>query len=272
MQSTDQNEPLAQHLSSRSIGNPLDPHLVLIHGFTQNGWSWREIVKELADSYYVTTVDLPGHGGSVDLKATDLPDTARLVGEAGGKGIYIGYSLGGRVALTLACSQPDLMQALVLVSASPGIADDKERLQRQRFDGTLAERLCPSDGSPAPLTLDAFLDEWLAHPLFAHLGEIAQDRETRLQNHPEGLAHSLRSAGTGVMAPLHHRLASLAMPILCIAGERDERYVDIARWMVEQIGSNALLAVAHGVGHSVPFESPATFLAFVQQFLAQLGD
>ena len=73
----------------------------LVHGFRRD------------PSGVITTIDLPGHGRSTDMLATDLIDTALMVGDTGGQGSYIGYSLGARVSLTLACVRPELVDRLV---------------------------------------------------------------------------------------------------------------------------------------------------------------
>ena len=64
--------------------------------------------------------------------------TAHAIGETGGAAIYVGYSMGGRLCLRLAIDRPDLVRALVLVSASPGIVDPTEREARVEADEILA--------------------------------------------------------------------------------------------------------------------------------------
>ena len=66
-----------------------------------------------ADGYEVVTVDAPGHGGSSTLRL-DLPAGAEALGRTGGSATYIGYSMGGRLALHLAVARPDLVERLVL--------------------------------------------------------------------------------------------------------------------------------------------------------------
>ena len=93
------------------------PRVVLVHGFTQTHVAWMPVVAELVRDHQVVAVDLPGHGGSSEI-AADLPLAARLLGEAGGHATYVGYSLGGRVALRLALDHPDLVDGLVLLGAT----------------------------------------------------------------------------------------------------------------------------------------------------------
>ena len=137
------------------------PRIVLVHGFTQTGRSWGAVAEDLAVDHEIVLVDAPGHGASASV-AADLVTGALLLGEAGGPGVYVGYSMGGRLALHLALARPNLVHALVLIGATPGIEDPASRAERRAADETLAATL-ERDG------LDAFLAGWLAQPLFASL-------------------------------------------------------------------------------------------------------
>ncbi len=205
-------------------------------------------------------VDLPGHGGSGHIRV-GFAEAAGLVGEAGGVGAYVGYSLGGRLCLRLALDRPDLTRALVLIGGSPGIADAGGRAERRDADEAMARRV-ERDG------VEAFLDTWLAGPLFATLPEEAAGREERLANTAEGLAYALRRLGTGVQEPLWDRLGGLRPPTLLVAGELDPKFAGIAREMAAAIGPTARAAVVPGAGHAVHLERPDETAALVEEFLA----
>jgi 2-succinyl-6-hydroxy-2,4-cyclohexadiene-1-carboxylate synthase len=240
--------------------------LVLIHGFTQSAGSFDRVAAGLARSREVMTVDLPGHGRSAEVEVEDLESTADAVGATGGEATYVGYSLGGRVALTLALRRPGLVRRLVLIGASPGIADPEERGQRLERDEELADFLDPDVGEPPDL--ESFLDRWLAQPLFSHLGPVEQDRPARRVNTPRGLGRSLRATGTGRQRPSHHLLGTLSMPTLLVVGAADEKFRAIAEEMAAAIGSGATLSVVEGAHHAVPFEQPDRFVEVVEGWLA----
>jgi 2-succinyl-6-hydroxy-2,4-cyclohexadiene-1-carboxylate synthase len=253
-------------LAARTDG--AGPRLVLAHGFTQNARSWGPFLPLLAARHEVVTVDLPGHGGSGRVRA-DLSGSAELVGVAGGHGDYLGYSLGGRVLLHLALARPDLIRRLVLVGATAGIEDDEARAARRAGDDTLAaslEAAVARDG--AQRALDAFLERWLAGPLFATLAPADACVEERRANDALGVAASLRGCGTGTQLPLWERLPSLAMPVLVIAGVLDEKFAALGRRMVRTIGVNATLALVPGAGHACHLERPAATARVVEAFLA----
>lgn len=235
------------------------PPLVLIHGFTQNTRCWGPLVPHLGGDRTVTAVDLPGHGRS-PVVASDLWATAALVGEAGGRADYMGYSLGGRVALHLALVRPDLVRRLVLVGATAGLADPDARAQRRRADDALADRI---EREP----LSDFLDRWLSQPIFRTLPPERAGTEARRDNTPAGLAASLRATGTGTQEPLWDRLGELRMPVLLLAGALDVRFAATADAMARAIGPNATLALVPGAGHACHLERPAHVGRLVRAFL-----
>ena len=109
--------------------------------------------------------------------------------------------MGGRLCLALALERPDLIEQLVLVSTSPGIADPNASAPRaERADEQLAHD-AERDG------VDAFLDRWLAQPLFASLPrDQARLDERRRVNTVERITHQLRELGQGAQPSLWDRL------------------------------------------------------------------
>jgi 2-succinyl-6-hydroxy-2,4-cyclohexadiene-1-carboxylate synthase len=237
--------------------------LVLVHGFTQTRRCWGPLADDLARDHEVVRVDAPGHGRSADV-AAGLRTGARLIADEGGPATYIGYSMGGRYCLHLALGMPELVRGLVLIGATGGIDDPDERGERQSQDDAMARRLERE-------VLEPFLDAWLAQPLFAGLTAEQQQRAERLENTVDGLAASLRIAGTGAQDPLWDRLHGLEMPVLVVAGEADEKFTVLGRRLVSSIGSNASLSLVPGAGHAAHLEDPAGFLAVLRPWLAERG-
>ncbi|HET9070918.1 MAG TPA: alpha/beta fold hydrolase [Acidimicrobiales bacterium] len=234
--------------------------VVLIHGFTQSAGAWAPLAARLAGDHEVVAVDAPGHGGSAGVRA-GLGDGAALIADVAGRGAYVGYSMGGRFALHVALGRPDVVERLVLVSATGGIDDPAERAARVASDEGIARRV-ERDGVPA------FLDWWLERPLFATLPPEAAALDARLGGTPEGLASSLRLAGAGRQEPLWDRLGAIEQPVLVVAGELDGAYLARAHRLVAAIGANARLAVIPGAGHACHLERPDAWLAAVGPFLA----
>ena len=247
--------------------------LLMLHGFTGSHGSWpREAVDRLAERRRVILVDLPGHGQSdkpetpgryafaaVLADLTDLLD-ALAVRAA----LWIGYSMGGRLALGAALMAPEYVSGLILESTSPGIEDPEERETRRISDARLAAKI--ETGS-----LEAFVAEWESQPLFASQDSLpaavrAAQREQRLSNCPEALAACLRGLGTGMQPSLWNGLPHLSVPALLIAGAEDEKFVRLNRMMSQSMPA-ATLALVQGAGHNVHLEQPAEWLALVEGML-----
>src|ERR687895_2494641 len=125
------------------IGGAMRGALVLLHGFTQTRQSWRRTVAGLAGGRYRALVpDLPGHGMAAARRpASFAACTAYVRALAGGRFALAGYSMGGRIALHAALALGPRVKRLVLVGASPGIADPGGRARRREADEALAARI-----------------------------------------------------------------------------------------------------------------------------------
>jgi 2-succinyl-6-hydroxy-2,4-cyclohexadiene-1-carboxylate synthase len=247
-----------------SAPGPSRGRLVLVHGFTQTRSSWGPIAKILnADGYEVVAVDAPGHGDSEELQL-DLAGGADALGDTGGQATYVGYSMGGRLALQLAVASAARVERLVLVSATAGIDDDGERAARRADDERRAEEI-ERDG------VAAFLEGWLSMPMFTSLSPAAAGLQARRANTAVGLAASLRLAGTGAQRSLWPDLATLPMPVLIVAGALDEKFVAIATRMAGLIPT-AELAIVAGAGHAVHLERQDDFVDVLRRWLAKTSN
>ncbi len=239
--------------------------LVALHGFTQHGGSFRELAGLL--EHTVLAPDLPGHGRTESTPVTIESALQGLVAamEAIGRPRpVLGYSQGGRLALLLALHRPDLIERLILVSASPGISGSAARTSRRELDERLA-------GHIEEVGIEAFIDEWLALPMFAGLLHrpaewIARDRAMRLENTAQGLADALRGMGQGVQPYVGDRLGEVQMPVLLIAGGRDDKYRDLAYRMGSAL-SEATVWVDPSAGHAVIGEQPDSVAGTIRSWL-----
>jgi 2-succinyl-6-hydroxy-2,4-cyclohexadiene-1-carboxylate synthase len=249
------------------------PPLVLLHGFTGSAANWRNHVAVFNRHFRTIAIDLLGHGAS-----SSPPDAARYsmtqcVEDVNGiltalqmeTAAVLGYSLGGRVALSFAISHPERVSHLLMVSGSPGLASAEERAARVASDEALAVRI-EHNG------LEAFVDYWENIPLFASQKSLpaavrAALRQQRLQNNGLGLANSLRGLGTGAQPSLWERLPEVTVPTLLLAGELDAKFVNIAQQMAAHL-PNAQVKIMPGAGHAVQLEKPTEFQTLVLEFLS----
>lgn len=225
--------------------------LVLLHGFTQTGRSWAPVVAALGERYRAFAPDLPGHGLFAERRPADLGACiAYLRALRFERFALAGYSMGGRIALHAALALGDRITRLVLVGASPGIADAAERAERRRADDALAARI-------EEIGIEAFAAEWARLPLFEGMprGIAELAHRERLRNTPSGLAAALRGLGTGVLPPVWDRLAELEIPVALVVGERDARFRGIAAQMAQRL-PRADVVVVPQANHAVHLEVP----------------
>jgi 2-succinyl-6-hydroxy-2,4-cyclohexadiene-1-carboxylate synthase len=250
--------------------------LVLLHGFTGSAIGWRHIMADLAaTSLHIVALDMLGHGESdapVDVERysiehcqKDILAALQTLGIERGEAILLGYSMGGRIALY--CAFSSYFRALVLESASAGLATPAERELRRASDEALATRI-ERDG------IEAFIDYWEKIPLFASQQQIPIEQRQelhaqRLNNRALGLANSLRGVGTGAQPELYTRLPTLNLPVLLLAGEMDSKFCAIAQQMASQL-SQASLQIILGVGHTIHLEQSQAFVASVCEFCASV--
>jgi 2-succinyl-6-hydroxy-2,4-cyclohexadiene-1-carboxylate synthase len=237
------------------------PRIVFVHGFTQTARSWLPVAETFLGDHEVVLVDLPGHGRSGHVRA-DLGRAADMLAQVGGRATYVGYSMGGRLCLHLAIAYPHLVHALALVGATPGLHSDDERQARRASDERLAVDL-ETDGV-AP-----FVARWLEQPMFAGLPEFARDVEGRSANTVEGLASSLRLAGTGAQSSLWDRVRNIGAPTLVGAGEPDAKFGANGRPMGRTIGQNATFRSIPGAGHAAHLEQPFSVAGALREFLTR---
>jgi 2-succinyl-6-hydroxy-2,4-cyclohexadiene-1-carboxylate synthase len=231
----------------------METAVLLLHGFTHTGSSWDPVTAALGERYRVIAPDIRGHGTASDAVPVALETViADLESVAGDGAVTLaGYSMGGRIALHAALAMPARVQRLVLIGASPGIADPAEREGRRLADERLAGEL---DG----LSIEEFARRWAQTPVLSGLRPEVLERvhADRLRNTTAGLARSLRGLGTGALPSLWGRLDELRMPVTLVVGERDEKFTAIAREMAALI-ADAGVVMVEGAGHAVHLEAPA---------------
>jgi len=262
--SSDPNPPgspaTEDELAVRVAGAAHGPTVVLVHGFAQTGECFGPFGEAFEEAHRVLRVDQPGHGGSLRHREATLEQAADLLVATCGGGTYVGYSMGARLCLHAALAHPGSVHQMVLIGGTAGIDDEAGRAARRREDEARAARL-------EAVGIDTFLAEWLEMDMFSGLPRWARFDDERRRNTVEGLATSLRVAGTGSMASLWDRLGEIRCPVLCLTGEQDTRYGELAERLVAGFGGPARHVVVPGAGHAAHLEQPSSCSASVEEFL-----
>ncbi|MFD1066495.1 2-succinyl-6-hydroxy-2,4-cyclohexadiene-1-carboxylate synthase [Oceanobacillus locisalsi] len=243
--------------------------ILFLHGFTGTRETWRE-VSSCFSEYQCILVDLPGHG-KTDSPITSMKDCcsllAAMLDQLGISQTHVvGYSMGGRTALSFAMYYPEYIASLVLESASPGLKEEPARQERKEKDEQLARRILEQG-------VEEFVNNWQELPLFATQKRLPDReqrkiREERLSQNAEGLAMSLRTMGTGVQPSWWNDLPQLPHSTLLIVGEEDEKFVAMNRHMQTSIPRVTFLICADA-GHAVHVEKSRNFGKMVNGFFRE---
>jgi 2-succinyl-6-hydroxy-2,4-cyclohexadiene-1-carboxylate synthase len=178
--------------------------------------------------------------------------------------ILVGYSMGARLALSLATQYPSLCKGLVLESGHFGISSETERQSRQSLDAQRADEIM-SDYS-------SFLRYWEDISLFNTPNARAINatyKQIQQNQQPIWIANSLLGFGAGTMPSVENRLTSLRMPVLLLVGEDDSKFKAINQRMHLMLPSS-YLSIIEGAGHRVNWDNPKTWQKEIELFISQL--
>jgi 2-succinyl-6-hydroxy-2,4-cyclohexadiene-1-carboxylate synthase len=225
--------------------------VLFIPGFMQRGDAWRPVAELLPERYPSALLDHAEHS---------FEGRMREIAESGAD-VLVGYSLGGRLALRAAMRSPESVNALVLVGATAGIEEGPLRVQRAEADEKLASWM-------EAMPIEDIVSLWERQPLFADQSDllVEEQRPGRLSHDPRSLALLLRTAGQGILEPVWHDMRALEVPLLAVAGARDEGYTAAAK-RIARVAPNARAAIVEEAGHAAHLQQPAAVAALITGFL-----
>jgi len=245
---------------------------LLLHGFTGDASTWAPFFDDWGKHAKLIVPDIIGHG------RTDSPEGVEhyqieaaahdLVGILDFLGFYqvdlLGYSMGGRLALTFALLFPNRVRKLILESSSPGLKSDYERGHRRKKDAELATFIKEQG-------IKSFVDYWEDIPLFKTMRQLPASiqnriRAQRLKNSTQGLANSLIGMGTGSQPSWWNHLNQLNCDVLLLTGSKDQKFCSIAESMLNILKKGTWISIEN-TGHAVHVEYPEKFGTIVSGFL-----
>ena len=236
------------------------PALALIHGWAMHGGLFAPLVERLSDRFTLHLVDLPGHGHAREDDTALEPATlaAALVARVP-DAVWLGWSLGGQVALRAALDHPGQVRGLVMVASSP-------RFVRDDADGWphgVSSTLFGDFGDALRRDFRGTLEGFLA---LESLGSAtAQDelRRLRAQAFERGEPSSpALQQGLALLdtADLRGELPGLHVPSLWLSGRRDRLVPAGAMPAAAALAPRARSVVIDGAGHA-PFLGAADRVA-----------
>ena len=228
------------------------PRVLFVPGFMQRGDAWRAVAELLPERYPSVLLDHAEH---------DYEGRLGEIAEAGEGAVLCGYSLGGRLVLRAALRDPDRYAGVVLVGAAAGLEDPGARAERREADEKLASWI-------ENARIEDVVAVWERQPLFADQSDVLveEQRAGRLSQDPRALALLLRTDGQGALEPVWRELVHLPLPLLAIAGTRDESYSEAAVRMAE-LAPRGRLVLVEDTGHAPQLQRPEAVARLIVEFL-----
>lgn len=233
--------------------------LVMVHGWAMHGGVLSPLVDALGDAYTMYVVDLPGHGYSRDSTIPMEPlACARAIAAETPPATWLGWSLGGLVALTAALDMPTQVGALAMMCSTPCFVRTGDWPQGN--DAAMVRQLASDLETDYRATVERFiaLEAMGSADPRAEARRLKDEAFSRGEPDPRVLMEGIRLLEA---TDVRDRLTGLSQPSLWIAGRRDRIvHPHAMRWSAEAAGGR-FEEIAHA-GHA-PFIGHAAAVADV---------
>lgn len=241
--------------------------IVLFHGFLGSSADFYFLLSELSNYQYSIAFDLPGHGKSIFLSEASYLINNTIVSlyyqlhSLSIKKVHlVGYSMGGRIALSFANAYPEMISSLTMISSTAGLKTEEERHQRIENDAKIIDKI-------QTMAMEDFLHFWYSQQIFSFSSErVKSILSQRLMNDKSEIIKSLKFAGTGMMTPLWDKLPNLNFPILLLSGKKDKKFVRICEEM-HKLMPNSRNIVVENSSHNLLLDAPADTLNHISNFI-----
>ena len=252
-------------LWSRTLGR--GPELVLVHGWGMNSAVWTPLLAPLSRRFRLTLLELPGHGGSdYDPAARSLADWAAACLEvAPPRAHWLGWSLGGQLALQAALDQPGRVDRLVLVAGTPRFVQDRD--WPHAMDRQVLRQFGRALRRNHAQTLERFLSLQVQGDESARetLRLLRQELGQRPPPDHRALEQGLELLTGSDLRPL---LGDLSVPSLWLLGERDTLVPAVLATSLESMAiPGARVRSVAGAAHAPFLSHPRQSLELLQDFL-----
>ncbi len=236
--------------------------LLIAHGLFGSARNWGAIAKRLAAGREVIAVDMRNHGDSPRARPHDYPamadDLAKVAAERDGPVDLLGHSMGGKAAMQLALTRPDLLRRLVVADIAP-VAYEHSHMHHieamRALDLAGVTRRSDADARLADAVPDPGVRAFLLQSL-----DIAEPRwKLDLDALADGMPDTVGWTGQeGVFDG----------PALFLAGGASSYLTEAHRPAIRAQFTDARFQVIEGAGHWLHAERPRVFVDVVERFLS----
>ncbi|MEM7545805.1 MAG: alpha/beta fold hydrolase [Pseudomonadota bacterium] len=237
--------------------------LVVVPGLFGSARNWRAHAKRLGPGRHVIAVDMRNHGSSGWNDVHDYPamagDLAELIEGIGGHAAVLGHSMGGKAAMLLAQTRPDLVERLIVADIAP-IAYDHDLLGE--IDAMLATDLT---GLTRRSEVEAALGAHIAIPAVRSF--LAQS--AILDDTPRwSLNLKALSANMDLITGYPDEQRSYPGQTMFLSGAASDYVLPEHHDLIVQRFPNARFEVLEGAGHWLHADKPREFLDAANGFLS----
>ena len=246
------------------------PLVLLSHALGCDLTMWDGVAAALQDRYTVIRYDQRGHGQTPATDGAytmdDLADDAAELIRAQGAGPvhFVGLSMGGMTAQSLAARHPELVRSIVIANSAASYDQAARAMWQARIDTVLA--------SGVPPIADGAMQRWFTPEFRADQVNGGAERVARLRTVLEATPAVPYAAACAAVAgiALDEGNARIACPTLVIAGSRDEATPPAMSQAIADRIPGAQLA-SLDAAHLSAVEQPETFAALLTRFWAGIG-
>ena len=244
-------------------GEPTDaPPLVIAHGLYGSARNWGVIARRLSDSREVIAVDMRNHGRSPWHDSHTYPemaaDLAEVIASIGRPADVVGHSMGGKAAMVLALTRPDLVRRLVVADIAP-VAYTHSQLRyadaMQAVDLSRVTRRSDAEAQLAALGVEPALQSFFTQSL-----DLTERRW--LLNLPVLADQMPRIMGFPDIA------AQWEGPALFLTGAASDYVTAAHRPAIRALFPRARFARITDAGHWLHADAPRAFEASVRAYLS----
>lgn len=255
--------------SSHSLISASSPVIVFLHGLLGSGDDWHATRSYLSE-FSSIAVDLPGHGHRA-LESCDnfkhccdqISDTVLTQVTQHQPIVLVGYSLGGRIAMSgvahNALSALNI-QSLIVEGGNFGLKSEHEKQQRWQNDHRWANRFRQEP-------IEQVLSDWYQQPVFSSLNDEQRQQivAKRSANLGTSIASMLEATSLARQDFLLDALKQTGVSTHYICGEKDNKFSQLAKQ------SGLSFSQVSGAGHNVHLEQPRAFADIVRTQLDRLS-
>ncbi|KCV82039.1 alpha/beta hydrolase [Actibacterium atlanticum] len=238
------------------------PPLLIVHGLFGSARNWGVIAKRMSEDRQVITVDMRNHGESAwsdeHSYSAMAQDLAQVIAANGGRADVVGHSMGGKAAMMLALSAPDMVNRLVVADIAPVTYthDNVPLVHAMRgIDLSLIERRSDADKQLARSVDDPGIRAFLLQSL------DVKERRWRLN------LDVLEAQMGNVIGWPEGVSGSYAGAALFLSGANSDYVLPEYRTTIKELFPAAKFAKLPGAGHWLHAEKPREFEAALKAFL-----